>query len=156
MGQQIAVVAKPSRTPGVVRYEANRNLTGMGHEVFSSVADAVGPRPAAVLARELLGTGKVHTVHVFGNIITVDIAKGHTADGLDDVVRDLYQYWKPGMAPPSFEDLAPEAAAEVSPAATGDGGGGGGGGADSEYLRRVPPVLVDRSRAALAKWQANH
>ena len=29
MGQQIAVIAKPSRIPGVVRYEANRNLTGI-------------------------------------------------------------------------------------------------------------------------------
>ncbi|MBI4935664.1 MAG: hypothetical protein HY828_17415 [Actinobacteria bacterium] len=152
MGQQIAVVAKPSPTPGVVRYEANRNLTGMGHESFTSVGQAVGPRPAAALARQLLGTGQVAGVHIFGNIITVDILKGHSADGLDDVVRDLYQYWKPGMAPPSFEDLVPEAAAEAAPAAAGDAGGG----ADSEYLRRVPGVLVERSRAALAKWKANH
>jgi hypothetical protein len=152
MGQQIAVVAKPSPTPGVMRYEANRNLTGMGHESFTSVSDAVGPRPAAALARQLLGTGQVAGVHVFGNIITVDIAKGHTADGLDDVVRDLYQYWKPGMAPPSFEDLVPETPAEAAPAAGGDTGGA----ADSEYLRRVPGVLVERSRAALEKWKANH
>jgi hypothetical protein len=152
MGQQIAVVAKPSRTKGVMRYEANRNLTGMGHEEFSSVAQATGTRPAATLARRLLETGQVASVHVFGNIITVDVAKGHTAEGLDDVVRDLYQYWKPGMAPPSFEDLVPEAAAEAAPAAAGDAGGG----ADSEYLRRVPAVLVERSRAALAKWKANH
>jgi hypothetical protein len=153
MGQQIAVVAKPSPTPGMMRYEANRNLTGMGHESFTSVADAVGPRPAAALARQLLGTGQVAGVHIFGNIITIDIAKGHSADGLDDVVRDLYQYWKPGMAPPSFEDLAPETTAEATPAAGGDAGGGG---ADSDYLRRVPAVLVERSSAALAKWKANH
>jgi hypothetical protein len=152
MGQQIAVVAKPSTTPGMVRFEANRNLTGMGHESFTSVTDAVGPRPAAALARQLLGTGQVAGVHVFGNIITVEIAKGHSADGLDDVVRDLYQYWKPGMAPPSFEELVPEAAADAAPAAGGDAGGG----ADSEYLRRVPAVLVERSSAALAKWKAAH
>ncbi len=150
MGQQIAVVAKPSRIPGVVRYEANRNLTGMGHEMFTSAEQAVGPRPAAALARLLLSTGKVSSVHVHGNMVTVDLAKGFTAEGLDDVVRDLYQYWKPGMVPPSFEDLVPEAAAEAAPA------GGEGGGADSEYLRRVPAVLVERSRAALAKWKASH
>lgn len=151
MGQQIAVVAKPSFTPGVVRYEANRNLTGMGHESFQSVADAVGPRPAAALARLLLGTGKVTRVHVFGNMITVDVAEGFTADGLDDVVRNLYQYWKPGMAPPSFEDMVPDAPAEAgSPVPAGEGGG------DSEYLRRVPGLLVERSRAALAKWQSGH
>jgi hypothetical protein len=56
------------------------------------------------------------------------------------------------MAPPSFEDLVPEAAAEAAPAAS----GGAGGGDDSEFLRRVPAVLVERSRAALAKWQASH
>ena len=150
MGQQIAVVAKPSSTPGIIRFEANRNLTGQGHETFSVVADAVGTRPAAVLARNLLGTGKVDAVHVYGNMITVDVAKGHDASGLDQVVADLYQYWKPGMELPTFDDLQPEAAADA-PAV-----GGEGGGAESEYLRRVPAVLVERSRAALAKWKANH
>jgi hypothetical protein len=151
MGQQIAVVAKPSRTAGVIRYEANRNLTGMGHEQFRTVADAVGPRPAAVLARELLATGKVDAVHVFGNMITIDVTKGYDESGLDDVVRDLYQYWKPGMTPPSFEDLQPEASAESAPVAA-----AGGSPAESAYLSKVPAVLVERSRAALAKWKANH
>ena len=152
MGQQIAVVAKPSRTKGVVRYEANRNLTGMGHEEFSSVAQATGTRPAAVLARRLLETGQVANVHVFGNIITIDVAKGHSADGLDDVVRDLYQYWKPGMELPTFDDLVPEAAADSGAAAVADGASP----AEAEYLRRVPAVLVERSRAAMAKWKASH
>ncbi len=152
MGQQIAVVAKPSHTPGVVRYEANRNLTGMGHESFASVAQASGPRPAAKVARRLLDTGKVSNVHVFGNIITVDLAKGHTADGLDDVIANLYQYWKPGMEMPTFDDVAPEAASDGAAAAVADGASP----AEADYLRRVPAVLVERSRAALAKWKANH
>jgi hypothetical protein len=115
----------------------------MGHEEFSSVAQATGTRPAATLARRLLETGQVAAVHVFGNIITVDVAKGHTAEGLDDVVRDLYQYWKPGMEPPAFEDLVPEA--EASPAAAVDAGG------DpklAEALKKVPAHLLERSRAA--------
>jgi hypothetical protein len=153
MGQQIAVVAKPSRIPGVVRYEANRNLTGMGHETFHSVADAIGPRPAAALARLLLGTGKVNSVHVYGNIVTVDIAKGFDADGLDELVSNLYQYWKPGMAPPSFEDMVADTPAESGAAAAAPDGATG---PEAEYLRRVPATLVDRSRAALAKWKANH
>ena len=151
MGQQIAVVAKPSSNPGVVRFEANRNLTGQGHEVFHSSAEAMGTRPAAVLARRLLDTGRVETVHVFGNMITVDVAKGFDASGLEDVVADLYQYWKPGMELPTFDDMVAEASSDV-PAASGDAAGG----ADSEYLRRVPAVLVERSRAALAKWKASH
>jgi hypothetical protein len=153
MGQQIAVVAKPSRIPGVMRYEANRNLTGMGHETFHSAAEAIGPRPAAALARLLLGTGKVRSVHVYGNMITVDVAKGFDADGLDDVVSNLYQYWKPGMTPPSFDDMVADAPAESSGAsAVADGASG----PEAEYLRRVPATLVERSKAALAKWAANH
>ena len=84
--------------------------------------------------------------------MAIDIAKGFDASGLDDVVRDLYQYWKPGMTPPSFDDLVPEAAAESAASAA----GGEAAGPEAEYLRRVPAALVERSRAALAKWKANH
>ena len=42
MGQPVAVVEKPSSIPGMVRFEANRSLTGMGHERFGSRAEAVG------------------------------------------------------------------------------------------------------------------
>ena len=148
------MVEKPSSIPGVIRLEANRTLTGQGHEVFRSVGDAVGPRPAAELARRLLASGQVESVHVYSNIATVNLHRGFTGAGLDVVLRDLYQYWTPGKEPQTFDAPAEEAAA--APAAGGDAGGAGAGGADSEYLRRVPALLVERSRAALAKWQANH
>lgn len=150
MGQQIAVVEKPSSNPGVVRFEANRTLTGMGHEVFRSLADAVGPRPAAVLARTLLSSGKVTAVHMFSNMITVDLAKASDSAGLGDMVRDLYQYWKPGMEMPVFAD--PVADADAAPVAA----VAGASGPEAAYLSLVPPVLVDRSRAAMAKWKAEH
>ena len=152
MGQPVAVVVKPSSTPGVVRLEANRNLTGMGHEEFRTAATPSGPRPAASLARQLLATGHVDKVHMFGNIVTVDLLRGFTVDGLSDVVRDMYQYWKPGMEP-SYEEPLAEAAPAGGAAAASDGGGGGGA---SPYEQRVPAILRDRSAAALAKWQANH
>ena len=107
MGQPVAVTEKPSSSPGIVRFELNRALTGMGHEHFRSVDDAFGPRPAAELARRLFATGQVTGVHVYSNIVTVDLGTDQTASGLADVVRDLYQYWKPGMEPPAFEDLEP-------------------------------------------------
>lgn len=153
MGQQIAVVATPSTRPGVVRFQANRILTGMGHEVFHDAREAVGPRPAAALARALFATGRVDGVHVYGNMITVDLAKGFDAEGLDIVVRDLHQYWKPGMEPPTFDDMVAEAAPVAD---SGGAAGDASGGADAEYLRRVPALLVERSRAARAKWQATH
>jgi hypothetical protein len=149
MGQQVAVVEKPSPRPGLLRLETNRSLTGMGHERFTAVGDAVGPRPAAVIARQLLSTGRVDSVHVYGNIISVDVAKGYNADGLADLVRNMYQYWKPGMEMPTFDAPVEEAA----PAPAADGGGGV---VESAYTRLVPQSLRDRSAAALARWQSSH
>ena len=150
MGQQVAVVERPSTKPGVIRFEANRTLTGMGHEVFRTLADAVGPRPAAMLARTLLSSGKVSAVHMYSNMITVDLNNPSDAGGLSELVRDMYQYWKPGMEMPVFDDPAPEADAPAAAAA------GGATGPEAAYLSLVPATLVERSRAAMAKWKAEH
>ena len=147
MGQQVAVTERPSPRPGVMRFETNRSLTGMGHERFTSMADAVGPRPAAALARQLLSTGKVDSVYIYGNIVTVDVSRGSTVDGLGDVVRDMYQYWKPGVEIPTFDAPAPEEAPAVTD-------GDAGGVVESAYTRLVPQSLRERSAAALAKAQA--
>ena len=47
-------------------------------------------------------------MHIYANMITVDLAKGSDSGGLGDVVRDLHKYWMPGMEPPAFEDPAEE------------------------------------------------
>ena len=154
MGQPVAVVQKASTIPGVVRFEANRSLTGQGHERFASSNQAVGPRPAAELARRLFATDRVENVHVYSNVVTVHLLRGYDAAGLQGIVRDLYQYWRPGMEPPAFAEPEPEAEASGGDAAPAAAGGGGGG--QSDYERRIPPVLVERSRAALAKWRATH
>ena len=154
MGQLVGVVEKNSSTPGLVRFELNRNLTGSGHERYATEGEAVGSRPAAELARRLFDTGRVAGVHVYMNQVTVDLRKGHSADGLRDIVRDLYQYWKPGMAPPAFEDLQP--AEEPAAADTADAPAAGGDPALSAAASRVPAALLERSRAALAKWKATH
>jgi hypothetical protein len=151
MGQLVAVTEKPSSTRGVVRFEINRSLSGMGHERFASAADAWGNTPSDELARRMFATGQVAAVHVYGNIITVDLEKGYGSEGLADIVRDLYQYWKPGVEPPSFEDLQ----ADEPEAATVSGGGGDGGGAElSEAAKRVPAHLLDRGRLARERWNA--
>ena len=122
----------------------------MGHERFTSMLDAVGPTPSASLARELFATGKVSGIHVYGNIVTVDLEKGYDSSGLADIVREMYRYWKPGVTPPSFEDLQPD-----EPAAAPAGGGGGDDGVElSEAAKRVPPHLLERSRAARERWKA--
>lgn len=155
MGQLVGVIENKSTIAGLVRFELNRNLTGSGHERFTSAHEAKGPRPAAELARRLFDTGQVAGVHLYMNMVTVDLNKGFSSDGLFDIVRDMYQYWKPGMTPPAFEDLAPAADAPDAPAASGGDGSGGGGGL-SEAAKRIPADLLERSRAALAKWKAEH
>lgn len=150
MGQLVAVTEKPSASKGVVRFEINRSLSGMGHEHFASPADAWGNTPSDELARRFFATGQVAGVHVYGNIITVDLGKGHDSAGLGDILRQLYQYWKPGVEPPSFEDLQLD-----EPAATSDGGGGAEGGAElSEAAKRVPGHLLERGRLARERWNA--
>jgi hypothetical protein len=151
MGQLVGVVEKQSATPGVVRFELNRSLSGMGHERFTSAAEALGPRPAAALARDLFATGRVAGIHIYGNMVTVGLTDGHDSTGLIDIVREMYRYWKPGVEPPTFEDLQPDEPAAV--AAGGDGDGDAG--ADlSEAAKRVPAHLLERSRSARERWKA--
>ena len=153
MGQPVSVVQKPSATPGRVRFEINRSLTGQGHERYASISAANGVKPADVLAQRLFATGKVSAVHVYSNVITVDVADGASNDGLAKVVEDLYQYWKPGMAPKSTEELlamVPKSAESVAQSTT-----DGSGTPLSAAASKIPTLLLVRSQAALAKAKAN-
>jgi len=149
MGQLVGVTEKASNDPGTLRFELNRTLSGQGHERFSTVEEARGNRPSAVLARRLIDHGGVDAVHVFSNIVTVELSRGSTGEGLTDIVSNLYQYWLPGVEPPSFEDLQPEEAA--APASTGDGGE-----ELSAAAQRVPAHLLERSKAAKERWAAKN
>lgn len=151
MGQMVAVTEKPSSTPGVVRFELNRTLSGQGHERFRSVIDAHGATPSDELARELFATGKVAAVHVYSNIVTVDLQKGYDSDGLADLVRNMYQYWKAGVEPPSFEDLQPE---EPAGGSGDDVAAAGGDEALTEAAKKVPMHLLIRAREARERWTA--
>lgn len=149
MGQLVGVVEKASNQPGTLRFELNRTLSGQGHERFSTVEEARGDRPSAVLARRLIAHGGVDSVHVFSNIVTVELSGGSTGEGLTDIVSNLYQYWLPGVEPPSFEDLQPEEAAAST--ASGDGGE-----ELSAAAQRVPAHLLERSKAAKERWAAKN
>lgn len=109
MGQPITVTEKPTAKPGVIRLETNRSLTGMGHEHYDGPADATGVRPVDELARRLFARGGIDRVHVFSNIITVDLAKGATGDGLTDIVHELFVHYVPGVVPPTDEELLGQA-----------------------------------------------
>lgn len=149
MGQPVAVEEKAGLAPAVVRFETNRSLTGQGHESFAHVGEARGPRPAAVLARRLFGSGQIARVHVYGNIVTATLAPGASQAGLDAIVRDLYQYWKPGMELPSVEELMAQVPAAAEPAAAAPSGE-----AASGLDPRVPAHLWERSRLGRERWLA--
>ena len=103
MGQAVAVVEKPTSTPGVVRFELNRSLTGMGHERYRSIEAASGDRPPDVVARLLFETGNVEKIHIYSNVVTVTLKSGASTDGMLDVIRGMYIHYKPGVTPSIVE-----------------------------------------------------
>ena len=107
MGQPITVVQTPSHRPGIVRFEINRPLSGMGHERYVKDEAVEGNRPVDELARRILEHGGVDSVHINGSVITVDLAKGGSADGLADLIRELFIYYREPSAPQPESDAAP-------------------------------------------------
>jgi hypothetical protein len=114
MGQPITVVEKPTSKPGIVRFETNRNLSGMGHERYRSAADATGDRPVDELARRLFAHGGVDAIHIYANVVTVDLAKGATTAGMLDTIHELFVHYVPGVLPPTDEELTGGAAPAAS------------------------------------------
>ena len=104
MGQPITVVEKPSSRTGVVRYETNRALTGMGHERYRVGDEILGAAPADELARRLFDRGGIAGVHVNGNVVTVELTEAE-AEGIDEVIASLYLYWVEGVEVPSDDEL---------------------------------------------------
>ena len=118
MGQQITVVEKPSATPGVVRFETNRSITGMGHERYRSTDEVHGDRPPDELARRLFARGGIEGVHIYSNVITVDLAKGAQSDGMRELIHELFTFYRPGVVagPDGFALPAGDVPADSSPA----------------------------------------
>ncbi|MBI2704179.1 MAG: hypothetical protein HYX32_02645 [Actinobacteria bacterium] len=103
MGQPVTVIEKPTSTPGVIRYEINRTVTGTGHEVYRSIDDAQGDAPSDLLGRVLFGHGGIASVHIYGNVITVHLADGAASTGIREAIENVYIFYKEGVevAPPA-------------------------------------------------------
>jgi hypothetical protein len=99
MGQPIVVTEKPTAKPGTYRFEINRSLTGMGHERYVAGEEIIGDRPPDELARRLFAHQGVAAVHVYSNMITVELARGGSAEGLKDLIEGLYTYYREGVQP---------------------------------------------------------
>ncbi len=105
MGQPVTVIEKSSSTPGVLRFETNRTLTGMDHEIFRSGEDAVGDRPIDHLTRRLFGRGGIKIVSANSNIITVTLLDAAPPGGIKEIIETLYTFYLPGV-----EVVVPEGA----------------------------------------------
>ncbi len=104
MGQPVTFLRTSSPRPGLVRFELNRTLTGMGHERYRAGKEILGNRAVDELARRLLATGKLVAVHIHGSMVTAELAESDTS-GLEDVIADLYTYYVPGVEIPPDEEL---------------------------------------------------
>ena len=104
MGQPVTVVQKPSSRPGIVRFEINRAITGMGHERYRVDEEVAGDRPPDELARRLFDHGGIDGVHINSNVVTLDLQKGADTSGLSQVIADLFIYYRPGVEVPSFDE----------------------------------------------------
>lgn len=96
MGQPVSVIEKSTGQPGVLRFETNRNLTGMGHERYDAKTPVMGQRPPDVLARRLFEHGGVASVHIYGGVITV-VLSDPEASGVKEIIEGLYLFYRPGQ-----------------------------------------------------------
>jgi hypothetical protein len=112
MGQPITVVEKRSSRPGIVRFEVNRPLSAMGHERWVAGPAVEGDRPVDELARRLFAHGGIDAIHMNGSVVTVELARGATSDGMADVIENLFRFYAEGPAPaadaPAGEDAPTE------------------------------------------------
>ncbi|MEI2639998.1 MAG: hypothetical protein V9F03_13530 [Microthrixaceae bacterium] len=105
MGQPVTVIEKPSSTPGVVRFETNRVLTGTEHARYLPSEPVEGRRPADELARRLFEVGGIDSITMMANVITVNLSKGATSQGMKEVIESLYTYYTPGVRVPTPADF---------------------------------------------------
>ena len=96
MGQPVRVAERPSSVrAGTVQFETNRPLTGAGHRYYNSAADAASAEdPADLLAWRLFQRGGVDHIHVYGNVATIDLSRGHTSDGIAEIIEELFAHYR--------------------------------------------------------------
>lgn len=114
MGLAINVKEYPTHNPGVVRFEADRGLTGMAHERYASMSDIIFDRPPDRLAKLLFERGGVRHVHIYGNEITVRLEPGGTSAGIADLITNLFIHYREGVQPSIIVD--PETGEMISEA----------------------------------------
>ena len=106
MGQPVTVVQKSTSRPDVVRFEINRSITGMDPHRYTAGVEVQGDAPPDRVAKRLLAHPGVDAVHIYSNVITVDLGDGVVpADQLKAEIESLFIYYGEGV-----EVVVPEGA----------------------------------------------
>src|SRR5258706_15799679 len=95
MGQPITVTMRAGSRPQIRFFEANRSITGMAIEMYTSPDDTVGDRPPDVLARRLFELGATK-VTVYSNIVTVEAPNGTWPDlepRVTHAIEHLFEFY---------------------------------------------------------------
>jgi hypothetical protein len=71
----------------------------MAHERYVAGREINGDRPPDEVARRLFAHGGGAGVHVYANVITVDMARGGDHEGLAEIIEGLYTYYREGVLP---------------------------------------------------------
>lgn len=106
MGEPISVIEKVSSREGYLRFETNRNFTGMGHEIFVRGEEIYGDQPVDRLAKELFENEQVEEMHVYAQTITIKLADGARGSGLKELIEGHYTYYRPGVEVPTEESFS--------------------------------------------------
>ena len=96
MGQPITVVERDSHRPGVLRFGSTNRSPVWGHERYPVAAyDNVRPpnSPAGCSPQ------RASQIHIYGSVITVDLAKGATRRRLIDRASSSLLVRRPVQAP---------------------------------------------------------
>lgn len=106
MGEPITFIKTNSSRPGTVRYEINRTLTGTDHERYEAGQVIEDDRPVDQLAKDLLAVDGVSSLHIYANIITIQLSRDIDLSPIDEAIENLFIYYLPGV-----EVVIPEGAA---------------------------------------------
>jgi ribonuclease HII len=83
VGQPMGVTVKETLDPHVRVFDTDRWLTGVGGGLFERPEEA----PEGSMARMVLDTGEVESVHIFGNCVTVTKGRNASWDDLSDRIQ---------------------------------------------------------------------
>ncbi|HUR76605.1 MAG TPA: hypothetical protein VMZ22_01560 [Acidimicrobiales bacterium] len=114
MGLAINVKEYPTAKPTVFRFEADRGLTGMAHERYSSLDDVVYDRPPDRLAKMLFERGGMKQVHIYGNEVTVTLEAGANTVGIAELIKNLFIHYREGVTPSIIVEPETADAAEAT------------------------------------------